>query len=212
MIGAALLGAAFTLTAWGQSPAVATGSDLEGTSWELVKIEGTDAKIHVPAERGHYLLAFTAHGELSARIDCNRAAAPEFTGAAGWCWESLPAPAPSAPRTHCMTRSLRTDRGALARPSRVTISTGGGGVYEYALRSPRHRRRHPAPTRLADITASKTVFSTCQHGRRSIRMPPYAWPWLYRLQPDAAIRGSPEIRPAPARLHRRRFDRIAAVI
>ena len=71
LLGAALLGAALTMTAWGQAPATAT-ADLEGTAWELVKIEGTDAKIHVPAERGHYLLAFTAHGELSARIDCNR--------------------------------------------------------------------------------------------------------------------------------------------
>jgi hypothetical protein len=59
LIGGALLGAALTMTAWGQSPPAATSSDLEGTAWELVKIEGTDARIHVPAERGRYLLAFT---------------------------------------------------------------------------------------------------------------------------------------------------------
>ncbi len=135
MIGAALLGAVFTLTAGAQSPAAATGADLEGTSWELVKIEGTDAKIHVPAERGHYLLAFTAHGELSARIDCNR-------GSGTW---SSPEPGRlvlgelASTRAQCPPNSLYDEviahwtevRSYAIREGHLFL-TGGGGVYEYA--------------------------------------------------------------------------------
>ena len=65
-----LLGAALTVAAGAQTPA--TPSELEGTSWELVKIEGSDGKLHAPQERSRYMLAFAPHGEISARIDCNR--------------------------------------------------------------------------------------------------------------------------------------------
>jgi para-nitrobenzyl esterase len=133
LIGAALLGAALTVTAWGQTPASAT--DLEGTAWELVKIEGTDAKIHVPAERGHYLLAFTPHGELSARIDCNR-------GSGTW---SSPEPGQlvlgplASTRAQCPPGSLYEEitahwtevRSYAIREGHLFL-TGGGGVYEYA--------------------------------------------------------------------------------
>jgi heat shock protein HslJ len=135
LLGAALLGAALTMTAGGQTPAAATGSDLEGTSWELVKIEGTDAKIHVPAERGHYLLAFTAHGELSARIDCNR-------GSGTW---NSPEPGRlvlgelASTRAQCPPNSLYDEviahwtevRSYAIREGHLFL-TGGGGVYEYA--------------------------------------------------------------------------------
>lgn len=135
LLGAALLGAALTLTAWGQAPTIATDSDLEGTSWELVKIEGTDAKIHVPAERGHYLLAFTSHGQLSARIDCNR-------GSGTW---SAPEPGRLAlgelatTRAQCPPGSLYDEivahwtevRSYTIREGHLFL-TGGGGVYEYA--------------------------------------------------------------------------------
>jgi para-nitrobenzyl esterase len=66
----AFLGAALTLTAGAQTPAA--NSELEGSSWQLVRIEGSDGKIHVPQDRSRYMLAFAPHGELSARIDCNR--------------------------------------------------------------------------------------------------------------------------------------------
>ncbi len=135
LIGAALLGAALTMTAWGQSPGGRHGPDLEGTSWELVKIEGTDAKIHVPAERGHYLLAFTSHGELSARIDCNR-------GSGTW---SSPEPGRlvlgelASTRAQCPPGSLYDEivahwtevRSYAIREGHLFL-TGGGGVYEYA--------------------------------------------------------------------------------
>lgn len=66
----AVLGAALTLGAAAQTPAA--NSELEGSSWQLVRIEGSDGKIHAPQDRSRYMLAFAPHGELSARIDCNR--------------------------------------------------------------------------------------------------------------------------------------------
>jgi para-nitrobenzyl esterase len=135
LIVAALLAAALTMTAGAQTPVPATGSDLEGTAWELVKIEGTDAKIHGPAARGQYLLAFTAHGELSARIDCNR-------GSGTW---SSPEPGQlvlgplASTRAQCPPASLYdeiiahwTEVRAYAIREGHLFLTGGGGVYEYA--------------------------------------------------------------------------------
>jgi len=133
LFGAALLGAALAATAWGQAPASAT--DLEGTAWELVKIEGTDAKIHVPTERGHYLLAFTPHGELSARIDCNRGSGTWSSPEAG---QLVLGPLAST-RAQCPPGSLYDEiiahwtevRSYAIREGHLFL-TGGGGVYEYA--------------------------------------------------------------------------------
>jgi para-nitrobenzyl esterase len=65
-----LLSAALPVVALAQTPAA--NSELEGSSWQLVRIEGSDGKVHAPQERSRYMLAFAPHGELSARIDCNR--------------------------------------------------------------------------------------------------------------------------------------------
>ncbi len=72
MFSGALLCAAFATAAGAQTPATVPGAELEGTSWRLVKIEGGDGRTRVPADPARYLLTFAAHGELSARIDCNR--------------------------------------------------------------------------------------------------------------------------------------------
>jgi para-nitrobenzyl esterase len=71
-VGLALLGLLFTSAATAQAPSTPRGAELEGTSWRLVKIEGGDGKTRVPQDPARYLLAFAPHGELSARIDCNR--------------------------------------------------------------------------------------------------------------------------------------------
>jgi para-nitrobenzyl esterase len=48
----------------------ATG--LGGTSWQLVKFQGSDDTILVPDDKTKYTIAFAADGELTVRIDCNR--------------------------------------------------------------------------------------------------------------------------------------------
>jgi para-nitrobenzyl esterase len=48
------------------------GDSLAGTSWQLVKIQGSDDTVVVPDDKSKYTLAFAPDGSLSARIDCNR--------------------------------------------------------------------------------------------------------------------------------------------
>ena len=45
---------------------------LAGTSWQLVKFQGSDGTTLIPADRGKYTIAFGANGQLTARVDCNR--------------------------------------------------------------------------------------------------------------------------------------------
>jgi heat shock protein HslJ len=52
----------------GSSPSLA----LAGTSWQLVKFQGSDDTTLAPDDRAKYTIAFGAAGRLTARVDCNR--------------------------------------------------------------------------------------------------------------------------------------------
>ena len=45
---------------------------LGGTSWRLVKFQGSDETTLTPADGAEYTIAFEPGGRLTARIDCNR--------------------------------------------------------------------------------------------------------------------------------------------
>jgi heat shock protein HslJ len=61
--------AAFT----GRAPASAsTSPKLEGTSWQLVKFQGSDDKTLTPDDGAKYTIDFSTGGQMTARIDCNR--------------------------------------------------------------------------------------------------------------------------------------------
>jgi len=45
---------------------------LAGTSWRLVKFQGSDGTTSTPDDRSKYTIAFGAYGQLTARVDCNR--------------------------------------------------------------------------------------------------------------------------------------------
>jgi para-nitrobenzyl esterase len=47
-------------------------ADLGGTSWQLVKFQGSDDKTLTPDDKAKYTIAFETDGRVSARIDCNR--------------------------------------------------------------------------------------------------------------------------------------------
>jgi heat shock protein HslJ len=49
-----------------------TSSDLEGTSWQLVRFQGGNDTTRTPDDGGKYTIEFRAGGQLNARIDCNR--------------------------------------------------------------------------------------------------------------------------------------------
>lgn len=49
-----------------------TPSDLAGTSWQLVKFEGSDDRTLTPEDPRKYTIAFGSNATVSVRIDCNR--------------------------------------------------------------------------------------------------------------------------------------------
>src|SRR5215472_5429437 len=48
------------------------GSDLGGTSWQLVKFRGGDDTVLSPGHKAKYTVTFDKAGSVSVRIDCNR--------------------------------------------------------------------------------------------------------------------------------------------
>jgi para-nitrobenzyl esterase len=47
-------------------------SGLGGTSWRLVKFQGSDEKTLTPDDKAKYTIEFRIDGGLTTRIDCNR--------------------------------------------------------------------------------------------------------------------------------------------
>jgi para-nitrobenzyl esterase len=68
VIASAALADAPTVTPTARNAA----ADLGGTSWRLVRFEGSDDTTLTPDDRSRYTIAFEGEGRLSARIDCNR--------------------------------------------------------------------------------------------------------------------------------------------
>ena len=48
-------------------------SDLNGTSWQLIKLIAPDETTHMPDEKSKYTITFGRDGRVTARVDCNRA-------------------------------------------------------------------------------------------------------------------------------------------
>jgi para-nitrobenzyl esterase len=55
-----------------QTPLKNAAADLGGTSWQLVKFQGSDDKTLTPDDKAKYTIEFSTDGGLTARIDCNR--------------------------------------------------------------------------------------------------------------------------------------------
>jgi para-nitrobenzyl esterase len=57
--------------------ALAQQSDnLAGTSWQLVKFQGSDGSTFVPDDRSKYTITFGTNGRATVRVDCNRGGGP----------------------------------------------------------------------------------------------------------------------------------------
>ncbi len=54
-----------TLASW-------QASELNGTSWQLVKLQAADETTHVPDDKSKYTITFGRDGRVTARVDCNR--------------------------------------------------------------------------------------------------------------------------------------------
>jgi para-nitrobenzyl esterase len=68
-----LLVLAASTSAFGQEDPKTT-IDLGGTSWRLVKFQGSDDTTITPDDKNKYTIAFGTDGRVAARIDCNRGA------------------------------------------------------------------------------------------------------------------------------------------
>ena len=63
---------AFACGPHAQVPPQSALRDLSGTSWQLVKFQGSDDKTLTPDDKAKYTITFETDGRMSARIDCNR--------------------------------------------------------------------------------------------------------------------------------------------
>jgi heat shock protein HslJ/membrane-bound inhibitor of C-type lysozyme len=63
---------AFDCSAHAQTPPQNRATDLGGTSWQLVKFQGSDDKTLTPDDKTKYTIAFGTDGRVNARVDCNR--------------------------------------------------------------------------------------------------------------------------------------------
>jgi para-nitrobenzyl esterase len=70
LLAALLLAIACSVSTPAPSQDAAAG--LGGTSWQLVRFQGSDDKVLTPDDRAKYTIAFGTDGSVSARIDCNR--------------------------------------------------------------------------------------------------------------------------------------------
>ena len=55
-----------------QAPPQDAAPSLAGTSWQLVRFQGSDDRTLTPDDKAKYTVQFSTDGGLSARVDCNR--------------------------------------------------------------------------------------------------------------------------------------------
>ena len=109
--------------------------NLAGTSWQLVKFQGSDDTTLTPDDRSKCTIAFGANGQLTARVDCNR-------GRGSWksCrLESTPGRSAALTRAACPAGSMHDQmvkqwsfiRSYTVRDGHLFLAlTADGGIYE----------------------------------------------------------------------------------
>jgi len=71
----ALLGLTITIAAMSSKHGLAImqrSSELNGTSWQLVKFQGPDERTFAPDDKSKYTITFRSDGRVLVRVDCNR--------------------------------------------------------------------------------------------------------------------------------------------
>jgi heat shock protein HslJ len=111
-------------------------SALAGTSWRLVKFQGSDGTTLTPDDRAKYTIEFAAGGQLTARVDCNR-------GRGTWASSGsneIAFGALALTRATCPAGSLHdqivkqwgTIRSYVIRDGHLFLAlTADGGIYEF---------------------------------------------------------------------------------
>ena len=114
----------------------AAASDLEGTSWQLVKFQGGDGISLVPSYKDKYTIEFAGDGRVSVRIDCNQGAGSWKSPEPGKV-ELTPlaltrAMCPAAPLNDRMPRDWEYVRSYIVKDGDLFLSLmADGGTYEF---------------------------------------------------------------------------------
>jgi heat shock protein HslJ len=117
------------------SPQNSSG-DLGGTSWQLVKFEGSDGKTLTPDAKTRYTIEFRSDGSVGVGIDCNRGHGT---------WKSpgnnqlefgplalTRAMCPSAPISDRLTKDWTYVRSYILKDGHLFLSLmADGGIYEF---------------------------------------------------------------------------------
>jgi heat shock protein HslJ len=116
------------------------GAELAGTSWRLVKFQGSDDETLTPVDKAEYTVAFGSDGRVSVRIDCNRghgtwkSAGPkqlEFGPLA-----LTRAMCPPAPLNERIVRDWQNIRSYILKAGHLFLSLmADGGTYEFEAES-----------------------------------------------------------------------------
>lgn len=79
----ALASVAITSATFAARQKSGSGNPLVGTSWQLVKFQGPDERMHTPDDKSKYTVSFGSNGRITARVDCNRASSSWKVNAKG---------------------------------------------------------------------------------------------------------------------------------
>ena len=119
-----------------QAPSRSAAPGLGGTSWQLVKFQGSDDKTLTPADRGKYTIAFGADGRAAVRIDCNRGSGSWTSSGAGQVQFGpialTRAFCQPAPITDRLSKDWGLVRSYLVKDKHLFIALmADGGIYEF---------------------------------------------------------------------------------
>lgn len=127
----------FASAAHAQGPSPDTVHDLGGTSWQLVRFQGSDGASLTPGDGSKYTISFDGAGGVSARIDCNRGHGT-WTSAGANQLQFGPlaltrAMCPPGPLTDRLPRDWDNVRSYTLKDGHLFLSlVADGGTYEFA--------------------------------------------------------------------------------
>jgi putative lipoprotein len=119
-----------------QAPPPNVAQDLGGTSWQLVKFQGSDDRTLAPDDKSKYTIAFENNGGVSVRIDCNRGRGTwKSSGPNQLEFGPLAltrAMCPPAPLTERIAKDWQYVRSYILKDGYLFLSLmADGGIYEF---------------------------------------------------------------------------------
>jgi para-nitrobenzyl esterase len=120
----------------GSTGSQSSSAGLAGTSWQMVKFEGSDGTTLTPDDKSKYTVTFGSDGRVSVRIDCNRGHGTwKSAGANNLQFGPLAltrAMCPANPVTDRWTKDFMSVRSYVMKDGHLFLSLmADGGAYEF---------------------------------------------------------------------------------